>query len=407
MNDFDGLKLICERNVKLSDAVIDNFVMYYGATKDDLARETDSRLKAFRHLTSQFQPSLVNLLTSQYIVYRIFKQDGIIRKYINDADIKRRPAEEQTFLQHQLANPWRFSFSIVLNTPYPNFYNMEDAFTGERFLLYSKSVTVTLEDTPVLLWFNLIWFNGACWQTFGPITGYQSFDDDDIFFFATELNSKIDSDESLLEDVERNPVPYMMLINGSRFPLTMSNDDELVQVFAEHDVELLSKMEEFNSDFTREYNEGVYKLALNGWDQPPHFALAYYDEMQNTLTLHAMTDRGFNKLVEKFNERGLHIPLGPHLRVHPSMLVTAERLLRREIRIPSSEDLFVKKTSAGNREMIDRLNALMAKVLPEINSGKKPNLEKLSEEFNLDYQSVKEMVSSAIERIELLKRKIK
>jgi hypothetical protein len=60
-----------------------------------------------------------------------------------------------------------------------------------------------------LVRFNLIGFNSGCWQSFGPVTGFQCFDADDILFYATELSDVIESASDLLENLEVNPVPYM------------------------------------------------------------------------------------------------------------------------------------------------------------------------------------------------------
>ena len=121
---------------------------------------------------------------------------------------------------------------MIRDNPAENFYTMHDVFTGESFLLYSKGVTQILKEKPVILWLNLVGFNGQCWQSFGPIYAYQSFDPDDIFFFATELNTAIESEEDLLKDVERNPVPNMMLFIHLQLPLTAHKKDDLVQVTA-------------------------------------------------------------------------------------------------------------------------------------------------------------------------------
>ena len=36
-------------------------------------------------------------------------------------------------------------------------------------------------------------------------------------------------------DVEKNTVPYMMLLNGARMPATFNNNDELLIIFSEHE----------------------------------------------------------------------------------------------------------------------------------------------------------------------------
>src|SRR3546814_12868247 len=84
---------------------------------------------------------------------------------------------------------------------------MQDVFTSQKFLLYSTGVTQILSEHPVALWFNLIAFNGMCWQSYGPIGHYQSFRPDDIRYYASELNPRewFEKDAELLENVERNP----------------------------------------------------------------------------------------------------------------------------------------------------------------------------------------------------------
>src|SRR3546814_8337862 len=94
---------------------------------------------------------------------------------------------------------------------------MQDVFTSQKFLLYSTGVTQILSEHPVALWFNLIAFNGMCWQSYGPIGHYQSFRPDDIRYYASELNPRewFENDAEIIENVERNPLPYMMLMNGA------------------------------------------------------------------------------------------------------------------------------------------------------------------------------------------------
>jgi hypothetical protein len=106
---------------------------------------------------------------------------------------------------------------------------MEDVFTGELFLLFSKSVGKILAGHPVLLWFNLVGFNGQYWETFGPVAHFQSFDADDIFFYATELDKSVTSETTLLDYLEKNPIPFMMLMTGADVPLIVNNGYEVVQ----------------------------------------------------------------------------------------------------------------------------------------------------------------------------------
>jgi hypothetical protein len=403
MTDYEGIKKICERSSRITSTVIDDFILHYAAAKDNLAREFDQRIATYKHITRRLEASWVNMLKSQYIVHRVFKADGLLRKYLNHVEIKRRPADEQDFLMAQLTQPWRFSFSIIIENPAPDFYRMKDVFSGESFLLYSRSTTQTLKEQTPLLWFNLIAFNGACWQTFGPVSSYQSFDEDDIFFFATEVNLNIEDEEMLRQDIERNPVPYMLLLTGSRFPVTFNKKDELLILSSDHDLESLDT-EPLKENFKVEYNAGVYRLSLKRWDAMPHFAVAYYDEGEAVLMLTSMTERGFDALVQKLNDYGLDLLAEPQIRVHPTMLVTAEGIFNTKLELNPYGKHFSTDSSPEVKEEIEKMNLFLQLALPAINAGKKPDIEALAKQAGVDVSLAEQLVANIMEKVKGMRR---
>jgi len=403
MTDYEEIKQICERTSRITSTVIDDFILHYAAAKDNLAREFDQRVATYKHITRQLEASWVNMLKSQYIVHRVFKADGLLRKYLNHVEIKRRPLDEQEFLTAQLAQPWRFSFSRIIENPAPDFYQMKDVFSGESFLLYSRSTTQTLENQTPALWFNLIAFNGTCWQTFGPVSSYQRFDEDDIFFFATEVNFDIEDEDMLRQDVERNPVPYMLLLTGSRFPVTFNKKDELLILSSDHDLESLDT-EALKENFRVEYNSGVYRLSLKRWDAMPHFAVAYYDEEEAVLMLTSMTERGFDALTQKLNVYNLGLPTESQIRIHPTMLVTAERIFNRKLELNPYEKLFITESSPEVNEEIEKMNLFLQLALPAINAGKKPDVAALAKQAGVDVALAEQLVANTMEKVKGMRR---
>jgi hypothetical protein len=321
---------------------------------------------------------------------------------LNHAEIKRRPHAEQDFLKEQHLVPWRFSFSVITATPAPDFYQMEDVFSGDSFLLYSKSVTQTLKEQSAMLWFNLIAFNGSCWQTFGPLNAYQSFDADDIFFYATELNPQIDSEESLLQDVEKNPVPYMMLLTGARMPVTVNKTDELLIIFSEQEVESI-EVGKLKDDFKVEYNSDVFRITIPKFEEPPHLTAAYFDEMENRLVVSSMTQKGFDGLVKKLKQFDFDISAEPQIRIHPSMLVAAERILKKRL----TENLFSLESTPEQKKELEKINKFLQSVLPAINAGTELNIEALARDADVDEAFAKKLVEDTRARIEAMKKKHK
>jgi len=404
MLDFTHLRSVCKESAAFTKMVIDDFLVPYAAQRERYGREMDIRFGRFKKALQELQPGWVNLFKAQYIGHRIFRKGGLIKKYLNHAALKELTSDERNYLNDQAAVAWRFSFSVIKAMPEADFYETEDVFSGEAFLLFSPSVSKTLAEGNVSLWFNLIGFNGHCWQSFGPVISLRSFLPDDIFFFATELNPEIETEDELLEDLEANPVPYMMLIMGSAYPVTMHGQDEMIHVLGEYPLSGFDS-NKFKEDFTIEYAQGVYRLKLHDWAEPPHFAAAYYAEKESTLLLTALTDRGYEALAQAVGRNGLKIPTEPEIRLHLPMIVCIEAILGKRLQLNPYEELFNIRSTPQEKANLDRLNHLLSLALPYINSGQTLDVTALAKEAGVDEESARGVLDQMIHRIGALRDK--
>jgi hypothetical protein len=398
MKNFKKIKDICDENSKISTKVIDEFLLYYAAGRNNLEHVMEKGFAAYKHITKNLQKEVTNRLKSQFIIHKVFRKEGFIKSYLNQPALKKLGARERDFLEFQAEHSWKFSFSIIKYSPAENFFEMVDVFTNEEFLLYSPGVTKTLEVQPIILWFNLISFNGTCWQSFGPIGAYQSFEPDDIFFFATELDPQINDEQELLENLENNPLPYMMLISGGNYPLIFNKKDQLVHVAAEYEIDMMDT-KSLTGSFKTEYVNDVYRLSLKKWSEPPHFSQAFYDEINSKIVLTAMTDRGFSALVKGLNEFGYDFSSEPLIRVNLTMITTSADILRKKIRLTNYDEFFIKKTSPETRKNLDNLNVLMGLILPDINANQEPNIEMLALKAGVDIQTTRNLVKLIQEKV--------
>jgi hypothetical protein len=402
MQPYDSLIAVCKEVNRISALVVDEFLMYYAADREGMDQEMNQRLNPFRQVVKELPQSWINLIKAQYISHRIFKKGGLIKKYLNHSALKALPEDQLDYLHRQSAVPWRYSYSVIIANPSADFYEMEDVFTGERFLLYSPSVTKDLSEISVSVWFNLIAFNGSCWQTFGPIVPFKGFEPDDIFFFATELNLRIESEEDLMADLDENPFPYLMLISGSNYPFTVHGEDVILQVIAEHRLKIFESSS-LKQDFKLEYANGVFRITNDLWGQAPHFAAAYFVEDQQTILLTSLTDRGFSALVDKLNDHGLVLPYEPDIRVHPSMVVTINKILGKKLHLNPFEERFTQKSTPSEKDSMDKLNRLLSLALPFINAGQSPDVEALAKEAGVDTETARDLLSQSLERINTLR----
>ncbi|NOY36344.1 MAG: hypothetical protein GXO83_02075 [Chlorobi bacterium] len=399
MTDYQSIRKVCEKSSNISRAVIDDFLIYYAASHNNLNYRMNKQFSAYNHVTRELQKELVNMLEAQYLAHKIFKNEGLIEKYLKHAVLQRLNKNEILYLEQQAAHPWRFSFSVINSNPAEDFYIMEDVFSGEQYTLFSPGTTKVLRKHSVPLWFNLIGYNGSCWQSYGPIAYYMAFEPDDIFFFASMLRPGIEYDEDVLEDVENNPVPYMMLISGGNYPVTINKNDLLVRTLSEYDMDTINTSALRNS-FKIEHNDEAYRFSLKDWDIFPHFAQAYFDEKKRIIVLTAFTDRGFHALVSGLNKFGHHFSDIPFVRVKPSMIATAENILKTEIVLNEYEEIFSDEKDTEDNEEMEKINAFLTMALPDINTGRQPDIDALAEKAGVDINTARDLIREVMKKLD-------
>ncbi len=398
MTDFNELKKRCEETRLISATVVDEFLIYYAAAKDKLDKEFDQRISRFKKIQQDLPGELVRRLKSQYIAHRIFKKGGLITKYLNHVALKDLRQNEIEYLRLMAVHSWKFSFSEIVSNPAPDFWMMEDIFTSEQFLLYSPAVSCTVSEEQYITWFNMVSFNGYCWQSYGPVAGYQTFDIDDIFFYATELFPDISSDEDLLENIELNPVPYMMLIAGSISPRIMNGSHEIVQLAGEGDEAPFDKSK--FRDFDVEYASSVYRISHALFSDFPHLAELFYDEKSRRLILFASTEYGYAEMRDLLALLGYTIPTTPELRVHLPMIELLERAFGKKVEVNPFHKLF--GDSDGRSEAIDMMIELTEMVIRYTNVGLEPDAEKIAEEIGVDVETAKKLIAVVMSKTMLL-----
>lgn len=75
-----------------------------------------------------------------------------------------------------------------------------------------------------------------CWQSYGLIAPFRSFDMNDVYVFGTEVFSAIEDDQTFMAAVHRDPLPFFMLMVGQESPHLMSGEHELRHCVAEQDL---------------------------------------------------------------------------------------------------------------------------------------------------------------------------
>jgi hypothetical protein len=390
--DYKAIKIACKENDELITNLVDKFLIYYAAAHNKLEVEMERSFDTYNHVALTHNEEWIKRSKAQFLAHRIFKKGGLVKSFLKHPTLKSLTINESRYLEFQTENPWRFSFSIIKKRRAANFFLMEDVFSNEEFLLYSPSVEILQKEQPVVLWFNLITYNGYCWQTYGVVSHFKSFEPDDIFFFATELNPAISNDAEILKNIEQNPVPYMMLYLGSEDPMIFNHYDQLVNLTAEYELDSMNT-KKLTKNFKSEYNNGVYRLSLKTWHKPPHFAQVFFDENKGLVLLSAMTDRGFDALVSALNGFGFDFSKEPFIRVNISMLNVASEILKKKIRLIEYEDMFSKKTSVSDQKNLEKIDLMLRSVLPDINANREIDIEQIADAAGVDIRIARKLIN--------------
>ena len=377
-------------------------LMYYADRRARLVEKLLAQMKRYRFSLRKLDEASIGKFTAQYVTHAIFRKKGLIHQYLDHSYCRNLSNEHRSYLEFCADHPWRYSFSVIKKSPEPDFFEMEDVFTGESFLLYSPGTQDTLQDYLGQLWFNLINFNGLCWQTFGPICGFTSFFDYDIQYYTSLLNQdKWHLEVSDITDyIEKNPLPYFLLSIGSTLPLATSQGELLINNIAEYDFEGF-EWEKLGSKFQVERKAQIIKFQLKHWDNLPHFAMGYYDLSKSLLRLSALTDKGFRQLILQLNKLGNDLAFDADYRVGMTMASIAHQILRKDLTKDPYEHLFRTPTTPKQDETIDRINHFMDLLVPLINDRKAIDVKDLAERTGLDLKVAKEIAADLQKKLGL------
>lgn len=151
------------------------------------------------------------------------------------------------------------------------------------------------------------------------------------------MNPSISDENDLLQDVDVNPVPYMMLIAGSDMPM-------IIQIL-----------------FTS-----------------------------------AVTDKGFTAITSLLNKHGIPVNSNPDIHVHLGMLITMNTILKKHIEPVPYEKYFIPEKTPEEKDQMARLNHIMNLLIVHVNNGTEPDFDKLVQETGADEEFARKAFAKAV-----------
>lgn len=379
MLDFHRIKASCDKNSRISNPLVDQFLLYYVGEREGQAKRVAQNLLGFRHVTSQMPESWFRMLISQLLAHDLFRENGRINQIINHSDVQKRSIEEHEYLRFQIEHPWRFCFCSIEKYLLHDMYEMKDVITEEKFLLYSPGISETNTEAGIQLplWFLLLEFNGECYQSYGPLAYFRGIQPFDLFFFARLIKPEILFQNEVQKVIESNPIPFSMLFRWAEIPVTYCRKDMTVFNKSEFHVKEIS-LERYEPDFIVEKKHPLYMLSLKRWHSFPHFAKCFFHAKKNLLVLTSMTKRGYDTLVSTLNKQGNQFPLNPEILATPTMLHMAKEVLNATVEMNPYEKHFAKSVFPKDQKELDKINGFLRELAKRLNAGKDYNIEELA-----------------------------
>jgi hypothetical protein len=282
---------------------------------------------------------------------------------------------------------------------------MKNIFTEERFLLYSPGLQKYIgDDETHRIFFLQIGFNGECWETYGLLAHYKSFQMYDFFFFARMINDNINTTEEVEKLINKDPIPFMLLFKGSELPFVIHKND--LGVLCQRVMNMANfNLDKFSDNFDIKSKNQIYYLSLKKWNVPPHLARVYYHKGQHMLFLSSLTIRGYKKLVDLINKEGYDISIDPEDIVGLGFLIIAEKILSIKYDIGPFEKYFTEELEQIEQDDLDNLNDFLSSYIDELNrNNSNPNIELLALETGVDPEMARQLVENIEKRVKKMNK---
>ncbi|HYW81850.1 MAG TPA: hypothetical protein VFB30_01250, partial [Spirochaetia bacterium] len=126
--------------------------------------------------------------SSQYVAERVFGSGAVLLRCMHA--ISNSLEDPTRALFHSFINvPWRYSRFSVEEKIADTVFRIHDYCTGETPLLQSASLE-SLHKKGVPLFLTLLFSNGTCCQTYGPLHSFRGFQPDDFVYLSRMIQPR-------------------------------------------------------------------------------------------------------------------------------------------------------------------------------------------------------------------------
>ena len=389
--DFQAAKRQCRRTSRLLKS-LDPIVMPWVVSQRWALGAFLRLMRRKREIAERFPEDWHTQAVAQVAAGQLFTHPARIRKMLR-ALRAQLSEEEAEFLEGFVEAPWYYCPFVVQENPAPDLFTIQDAGSGRKRLLYSPAVRESIR-TGVKLFLSLVFDNGLCLQTYGPVHYYRGYQPFDFHYFARQLCPDLYRSEGLSAAIAADPGSFLLLDIASEIP-PVGHRGELIEV---HDHEV--RVESFDpgryagGELELESKGEVTRLRLAGEDTPFRNAYAFHDRARGTLLAHATSARLYGRWREFLADQVV-LPEEPDWRASMNMIVSTRQILGKEEPSAAYIELFEEELNAEpspeEKEHLERLNAFMTELSDHRNHGRSYVLDKLAARHGISLATARQI----------------
>jgi hypothetical protein len=331
---------------------------------------------------------------SQVAAGSVFANAASARKFRNHYQ-GRLLQEQAELLRYFERHPWFYTVFSVARHLEGDFHRVHDHASGRRLLLHSPALT-QLHREGASLFLSLLFENGACCQTFGPMHYYRGFRPYDFEYLAKALRPAGFRERGLSAVIAARPAPFLLLDRWSEMPLFVHRGEPTCTCSDSVELETFSP-DPFSASFDVERRNDVIKCALKGSDSPATSAELYYDGKRRRLVVYASGLNRYRKLVELLAGQ-IELPSEPYWYASMGMVLAARELAGKQIpaweyvtRFEEQPAGEAREPEQASAEELETINAFLADLTRRRNYGVDYSLEELASTYGLSLESAQQL----------------
>jgi hypothetical protein len=389
--DFQAAERRCQRTSRLLKS-LDSIIMPWVVSQEWALGAFFRLMKRKRDIAERFPADWRTQTTAQVSAGQLFGHPARVRRLLRA--LRAQLSEEQAELLEEFVEaPWYYCPFAVQENPAPDFFIIQDAGTGGERLLYSPAVRET-SRTGVRLFLSLMFENGLCLQTYGPLHYYRGYQPFDLHYFARQLCPELYHNEGLSAAIASDPGSFLLLDIASEIP-PVGHRGELLEVHDhEAPVESFDKGRYAGGELELDSKGQVTRLRLAGEDTPFRNAYAFHDRGRGTLLAHATNARLYGRLRELLADQ-VALPEEPDWHASMNMIVSTRQILGKQEPSAAYIELFEEELndepSPEEKKHLERLNAFMAELSDHRNHGRSYALEELAARHGISLETARQI----------------